>query len=541
METIDIFLKNWWIILLVLSMPYFIFFIINLWRIKKLKSGVKLEHIHETILVQSEEQIHLGISIKNSDIKFYKERIEQLIILLNESKDKVSVNAVEAILIVELFADSVLVNEQGELVVDIKTAKEFSQTIYHDPMKFITYIKSIETRIDINNPKNKIELSDVLYMMRNAKKFGLYINEEDTDAVFKIKSAIHESNYKDVVIKIVEDVETEREISSNTNVILNNVHENVTDKNNFIDDGNIKSVERLDNNRVKLIMKDGTQVVKDDFVIYEAIPPESEDEPRKNSQERKEQLHKVLNEESNSTIQEYVSRFGQLDMHEKANLDKFIFKDRALKFYNEDIFAYKLFAPEDFHSKNFFNGDEKFYHHFVSTLFNKEFAIYNSKPFIFIGDTLLKNDKTIRFVTIDAYYFLALVYSSIVREHRESFFHFIFDGKKIKEENLNLFLENINNELDFFHPTKECFVFDVVYIYIEKTISTKMINLKIDVLKNLIDKNEDIRNSYAQIKRELDGKIKVRAFGAAVQNNSSADIKYSHDTFFRLPLEERVF
>lgn len=202
MGFMEMFLAYWWVVVLVTIVPYLALFFSNLQKIKQQK---KIRKIDPT-LVQSDEQIHLGISIKNSDIKIYKERIEKLIILLNESKERVSVNAVEAILIVELFADSVLVNEQGELVISVQTAKAFSKEIYHDPMKFITYVKSVENRIDISNPQNKIELSDVLYMMRNAKKFGLYMNEDDSDAVYKIKSAIHESNYKDVVVKIVEDI-----------------------------------------------------------------------------------------------------------------------------------------------------------------------------------------------------------------------------------------------------------------------------------------------------------------------------------------------
>ena len=50
-----------------------------------------------------------------------------------------------------------------------------------------------------------MELNEVLYMMRNARKFGLNIDEKKEDnLIFKVTSAIHESDYSDVVVKIVD-------------------------------------------------------------------------------------------------------------------------------------------------------------------------------------------------------------------------------------------------------------------------------------------------------------------------------------------------
>lgn len=307
----EVFLNYWWLIFLVVSSPYLYYYFVKY----KNKKTVKPEKKTDPTLVQSEEQIHLGISIRNEDIKIYKKRIENLIILLDETKDKVSVNAVEAILIVELFSETVLVNEQGELVIDVKTAKDFSKTIYDDPMKFIAYIKSIENKIDIENPENKVEFGDVLYMMRNAKKFGLYINDDDSDVVYKIKSAIHESNYKDVVIKIVQDVSVEHETYSNTSIILNNLHKKEEIENREEDslDDNIKSAEKTEDGKVRLTMKDGKVFTKDDFIIYQVETPEEENTSHKSNQKNKNTPSLLVAENKNSeAVQEYISRFGKL-------------------------------------------------------------------------------------------------------------------------------------------------------------------------------------------------------------------------------------
>ena len=160
MVLIDTIINYWWIILLVISLPYFSFFLISL---KKIKSQKIVEEKNSNLVISDEEK-NLGISIKNSDIEIYKKRIEDLIISLSETKDKFSVNAVEAILIVELFSDSVLVNEYGELVIDVKTVNEFSKTIYHDPMKFISYIKSVETLLYTKFQN--------LYLLENVQNFN---------------------------------------------------------------------------------------------------------------------------------------------------------------------------------------------------------------------------------------------------------------------------------------------------------------------------------------------------------------------------------
>ncbi|MBW6487465.1 hypothetical protein [Sulfurimonas sp.] len=542
MGLVEMFLEYWWVIVLVMIIPYFTLFFSNLYKIKQDKKNKKVD----PRLVQSDEQIHLGISIKNTDTKIYKERIENLIILLNESKEKISVNAVEAILIVELFSDSVLVNEQGELVISIQTAKAFSKEIYHDPMKFITYVKSVENRIDMTNSQNKIELSDVLYMMRNAKKFGLYMNEDDSDVVFKIKSAIHESNYKDVVVKIVEDINqiVQNDYAIN-NIVLNNTYrpENLDEPER---DSPIEKIEKInENGRVKLTMKNGTLIEKDDYVFYSVQTLEQRQEAEqknvKKTNHKEEHLTQILEQANDTFVQEYIARFGELDLHEEANKEKRIFKDRALKFYDENIFAFKNFTPKDFQTKSFFE-DEKFYLYFIAMLFKKEFAVSDDGiPFVFIGSSELKSGKVIRFVSVDVYYFLILIYSSIKREDRESFFNFIFDGKKIKDGNVNLFFENINKTTNFFHPTLNVFIFDIVYEFSGKTIATKIINVSVEALEDLLDKDEDIRNAYAMLKKEIDGSISVKAFNKAALKITQTDIKYSHDTFFRLPRDEKIF
>ncbi len=86
MVLVDTIINYWWIILLVISLPYFSFFLISL---KKIKSQKIVEEENSNLVISDEEK-NLGISIKNSDIEIYKKRIEDLIISLSETKDKFS-------------------------------------------------------------------------------------------------------------------------------------------------------------------------------------------------------------------------------------------------------------------------------------------------------------------------------------------------------------------------------------------------------------------------------------------------------------------
>lgn len=148
----------------------------------------------------SHEKENLGIEIDGQDISVYEERIKDLVQRLNSTHSKFTIKAAEAFMIVDLFADSVKINNDGELIIDVNSAKLFSQTIFNDPMKFITYIKSIEKKIDLAASKEKIPLEDVLYMMRNAKKFALDSTDNETELAYKIKKAVHDNYYKDVTV-----------------------------------------------------------------------------------------------------------------------------------------------------------------------------------------------------------------------------------------------------------------------------------------------------------------------------------------------------
>lgn len=154
-------------------------------------------------------------------------------------------------------------------------------------MRFITYVKSLESKINFDDEKNKIDLEDVLFMMRNSKKYALDLESEDTDLIFNIKSAVHENNYADVVINIIS---TEEQINEDVDYELVNTYEETKEKSNIVssdeksksnkkDDDekskelleknqNLASVIRLENGHIQITSKDGVVIEKDDLKIY---------------------------------------------------------------------------------------------------------------------------------------------------------------------------------------------------------------------------------------------------------------------------------
>ena len=545
MTFMDLISEYWWLIFAIMIMPYSLYFLLRFLKMINTKNSQRKIVKNYSHSLMTEEEKYLGINITNDDPKVYKKRIEDLIFLLNKTKGKVQVNAVEAIMLVELFSDSVLVNENGELVIDLKTALNFSKAIYHDPMKFITYIKAVETKLDLNNKDNKIELGDVLYMMRNARKFGLYMENNDTDLVYKIKSAIHEADYKDVTINIVEDFNNTKdddnkvEDSVPTKTILRNTYKadsKTKENEELIDDKNIASFEKLDDGKIRVTTKDGIIITKDDTMIYSLIQPE-EDEV-KSLEIKREEIEKLAHVED-TRLKDYISKFGKLDVYEEEHKDEFKFKDRCLRIYDEQITDYQSFKVEDFKYKNFFE-DEKLYLYFLSKLFNKELAIINGLPHIFIGEINLTNKAPMRYLTIDANWFLCFVYSIIKREDRESFFKFIYTGKNINTNNVNIFLRNINREYDLFFPEDTNFLFDAIYTFRDTSLKSLIFKVKLETLKLILETNNHIDNKYLELKEYLDGAFRSKAYGENAKKQK-ADITFGHDTFFRVPINERSF
>ena len=354
-------------------------------------------------------------------------------------------------------------------------------------MKFITYIKAIETKLDLANEDNKIELGDVLYMMRNAKKFGLNIEDDDSDLTYKIKSAIHESEYKDVVMRIVDNVEElVEETQQQANVILTNTY--------------------LENETIV------------------------EEKAKKKTPE----VFKRMVAKEDTRLAEYISKFGELDFYERKNKEEFKFKDRCVKFFDEKITDYQSYNIDEFKTKNFFHSEE-LYLYFFTQLFNKETAMYNNFPHVFIGNLALSHKEPIRYVTVDIFYFLAFIYMIIKRENRESFFKFIFSGKNLNTNNVNMFLKNIDDAHEIFYPDKEKYLFDAIYTFGTTTIKTSIFRMRIRGIEKLLREHEPFMVNYSETKKTILGIIKTKAFGIKAKK-TNADNVYSHDTFFRKPI-----
>jgi hypothetical protein len=537
-------LEYWVPIVLVLIAPYSFYFLFLFYKKITARKTKKKENSWYDQPIISEEQKHLGISILNSDPELYKARIEKLIINLHECKDTVSVNAIEAIMIVELFSESILINELGELVIDAKTAQKFSQTIYHNPLKFIKYIKAVESKLDLTKDDNKIDLADVLYMMRNAKKFGLHLEKDETELTYKIKSAIHASGYNDVVIRIVDDVQ-EFEEDDSTRIILSNTFlDNTTVKKvePFRDD-NIAEAEMLEGGKVRLTMKDGTVTVKDDNVVYSRTEPVIVEEKESNTQFKKEVIENIvatLAHKEDTKIQDYIGRFGKLDVYEENNKKDFKFRDRSLRTYDEQLSGSQYFQHEDFKTKNFFKNKDV-YMYFLAKLLDPENAILSFMQHVFIGTITPANKEPVRYVTVDIHYFLNFVYMAIKRDDRESFFKFIYDGKTLKQENVNLFLKNIHDEYDIFFPDAQGFLNDAIYTVNDRTVKTVIVKIKLAVFQLFLAAEENtIKRNYVNLKAKIDGHSAVKAFGINAKK-SQADITYGHDTFYRVPLTEKAF
>src|SRR5690606_28069759 len=145
--------------------------------------------------------------------------------------------------------------------------------------------------------------------------------------------------------------------------------------------------------------------------------------------------------------------FGKLDKKEERGK----LRDRSLKHFDEQLterivfdINENKFVEED--KKLYFFKDETTYYFFLSHLFNKIYAIGSDTNYVFLGETQLKS-KIIRYLSVDAHYFFNLLYLTLKREYRETFFKFIFlDNNKLNFENANLFLQNFNSKFNIFFP-----------------------------------------------------------------------------------------
>jgi hypothetical protein len=175
------------------------------------------------------------------------------------------------------------------------------------------------------------------------------------------------------------------------------------------------------------------------------------------------------------------------------------------------------------------------YSFFLSEFFNKNNAILNKKPFVYIGKI---PNKDINFISIDVHYFLNFIYMVTKREDRENLFHFFIN----RENNLNIgniekFVENINYNKDIFFPNNNIFISDVVYSFNSSTIKTKIIRIATENFNKLLDQDKDLKESFLDLKKLLDDKIKTVSFGKRAQD-ATADFENVYETFFRIPENE---
>lgn len=530
-----IFLRWWWAIALVVLSPYLFYF---LTQGKNKNIQKKDERRDDFFNPKTEEEKYLGINILKSELPHYNKRIESIISSLKGTTGRVSISAVEAILLVEHFSERVVLNQNGELVIDFKTSQDFCQKIYDDPMAFITYIKAVENQIDLGREQNKIELGTILYMMRNAKKFGLY-NDDDTEFSFKIKSAIHSADYKDVIINIIDDTSSidynENEIQEQEYVLIN-INEEHDKQSQKTSEQSFKKIEKLDGSKIKITMNDDYEIIKDDLQIYSIIKPELIEVDREN-----------LNKNEDISKDVYFEKFGALD---KIEISSGQLRDRSLFHFEEQLVNKVNFNINK--NKNatdsgmlYFFDNEDFYHYFFAYLFDKKYATGLGVNFIFLGQRELRDNKNLRFLSLDAHYFFNLLYAVLRRENRESFFKFIFkDDFALNIDNANLFLTNLNKNINlFFQNNNGGYLAYAIYEIGGKNIKSLIIRIDIGAFEDLMNLNTESTNEivkkYRDLKKSIDGVCKSVSFGQTAEKEM-AHITLKHDSFFRIPKNELI-
>ena len=474
----DILFKFWWIFPVLAFLVYGFYFLKTSKQEKKRNKLRKIENPNVEVL--SEEEKYLNISLTQKSIDEFMPRIETLVKKLVESKDVFTVTAIEAIFVAEKIADSLKLNEDGILVIEHKKAKDLSISILKNPMEIIHYIKAVEKKIDVNNKKNKIPLDEVLYMMRNAKRFGLYKERdgEEFEMMFKLKTAIHDSYYSDIPVKIVDEIKEDSLQNNSEDFFIYNTHKfdekeeqpdtQLDPDTGLIIDSNILKVEKLDGDKIRIYTKNQKIIEKSDLKTYNFRDLVEEEEERiakekklgiyNNSNNGNSNLPKRIEDnpleydsEKNSPdnladeVKNYIKRFGELDSFEKdinnqANLN---FKYRSRFFYDKSNTRKISFLDSEVLKGKLFENKKVFYK-LLSQLFNQENALLETKkdillPCIFIGKKELKNKKVFNFMSISVDFILSILYMMIKKDDRENFYQFVYkDWGKINIENLEI-------------------------------------------------------------------------------------------------------
>lgn len=531
--------KFWWLILLTVFSPYFYFYLKYFFKKNssqnKIKSASKIND-DDFINVKTEEEKLLGINVLKSELPKYNKRIENLISTLTNTTGRVSVNAIEAILIVEHFSDKVELNELGELVIDIKTVDEFCKKIYDDPMAFIIYLKSVENKIDLDKKNNEIEFGTILYMMRNAKKFGLYSSDSDNDFTFKIKSAIHEANYKDVVLNIQDindNLEGVHQIDNKDFILVNTNKDFEKEVENF-DKTLFKKVEKV-GEKIKITTHDDYEILKDDIQIYSIKKPN----------EAVQSDRVKLNQDLDIEKEIYIEKFGSMDSYEKESgmlrdRSRIHFEKQLTNKINFDISRNKEVTEDGLY---FFETSD-IYYCFLANLFSRKYAFGAETNYVFLGERELKN-KTIRYLSVDAHYLFCLLYLSIKRKYRESFFKFIFeDDFKINFKNANIFIDRLNSSTNIFYGNTDDGYFSyAIYKLRDKNIKSIILRVVIDTFQEILKLEDELAKeltlSYLDLKKSIDGECESVSFGQQAEKND-ADVNIKHSTFFRIPSNEMI-
>jgi hypothetical protein len=139
----DLMFKYAWIFLLFAS----VFFGYSYFKKrKKINEENEARKIENPNLILSEQEKLLNISLTQKSIKNFMPRVEVLIEKLSSTKDTFTVTAIEAIFIAEKMSDSLKLNDDGILVLELKEAKKISKEISKNPLDIIQYITAVEKK-----------------------------------------------------------------------------------------------------------------------------------------------------------------------------------------------------------------------------------------------------------------------------------------------------------------------------------------------------------------------------------------------------------
>lgn len=537
----------------------------------------------------TQEEKNLNIKLENEDPQKYKDRIYELVETLENTHGIVKISTVEAIILIEYFAEEISLDYKGTIIIDISVAKKFADTILRRPLEFITYLKAVEKKMDLNNPDSKIPLNEVLYMMRNARKFGLYLEDKkDSKNILEIKKAVIKSRATGVELNIVNIDRTNEIVHPTNNEILVNtykpknhkttstntkqvenkkekvVEQNVVEESDKVPeldetqtptitstfvpemktgtDELCTSVVKLDNGRVLVTTQDGVTIEKDDIMVYDIVYPDDEDDGTSNKKPstKKSNTPIQVTTKEKTMIEDYILRFGELDRYELKNKSKFLFKDRSkINFFDEKITNYQGFNHSKLRQDCIIESEDTFIY-LMSRVFDIENSLQTRNGLcIFIGDILLKNDKKLRFISADVHYLLLFIYLLLKREDRESFYNYVYAKDKLRIDNANTLLKNINSEFDIFYSDASGFISYAVYSYGKETIKTQIVRFKESTIVNLLENNDLFRDSYNSLKYKIDGLVKSNAFGKRAEEKS-ATTELKNSSFFRATFKESI-